>query len=146
MEVPKEKLGFQAIAVVAAIDMKGRVVTMVVKEKSINIGSFIEFLIKLGKRMDGRKTYVLVDNLNIHYNQAVIQKAREHNLVLIYNATYSSHLNPIERLWALSKRQFIKDCVTDANFANQAEVEAFVSKCILTANRETLEKHVFVCL
>ena len=41
MEVPKEKLGFQAIAVVAAIDMKGRVVTMVVKEKSINIGSFI---------------------------------------------------------------------------------------------------------
>ena len=36
--------------------------------------------------------------------------------------------------------------MTDADFGNQAEVEAFVGKCILTADKETLEKHVFVCL
>ena len=79
-------------------------VTLLLKEKSIKIGSFIEFLIKLGRRMNKQKTYILMDNLQAHHNPAVTNKAREYNQVLLYNATYSSHLNPIERLWALAKR------------------------------------------
>ena len=66
--------------------------------------------------------------------------------MLIFNAAYSSHLNPIERLWAVAKRQFIKDCVTDANFKLQEEVKALVMKCILEASSVTLEKHVYACL
>jgi len=55
-------------------------------------------------------------------------------------------LNPIERLWAVAKRQFIKDCVTDADFRMQEEVKALVKKCIIEASFETLEKHVYACL
>ena len=134
------------MATVAAIDLQGRVVTLLLKPMSIKQGNFVEFLIKLGRRMNKQRTHVVLDNLNAHYGPAVTEKAKFYNLVLHYNPTYSSHLNPIERLWALAKRQFIKDCATDSDFANQAEVEAFVGKCIMTASRETLEKHVYGCL
>ena len=89
---------------VAAIDLKGKVVTLVLKPLSIKRGDFLEFLIKLGKRMNKQRTHVVLDNLNQHYGDAVRNMAKQYNLVLHYNPTYSSHLNPIERLWALSKR------------------------------------------
>ena len=54
-------------------------VTLLLKEKSIKIGSFIEFLIKLGRRMNKQRTYVLMDNLQAHHNPAVTNKAREYN-------------------------------------------------------------------
>ena len=55
-------------------------------------------------------------------------------------------MNPIERFWAVSKRQFIKDCVTDADFRNQEEIKALVMKNIIKASSDTLEKHVYACL
>ena len=55
-------------------------------------------------------------------------------------------MNPIVRFWAVSKRQFIKDCVTDADFRNQEEIKALVMKNILEASSDTLEKHIYACL
>lgn len=75
-----------------------------------------------------------------------LDKARQNNQELIFNASYTSHLNPIERLWALAKRQFIKDSVTHADFRLQSEVKALVLKCIIGAPALTLEKHVFACM
>jgi len=49
-------------------------------------------------------------------------------------------------LWAVSKRQFIKDCVTDADFRNQEEIKALVMKNIIEASSDTLEKHIYACL
>ncbi len=69
--------------------------------------------------------------------------AFKNNQVLIFNASYSNHLNPIERLWAVAKRQFIKDCVTDADFRMQEKVKSLVKKSILEASSETLEKHIY---
>ena len=74
------------------------------------------------------------------------ENAFQNNQVLIFNASYSSHLNPIERLWAVAKRQFIKDCVTHADFRLQEEVKALVKKSIIEASSETLEKHIYACL
>ena len=82
----------------------------------------------------------------MHHTHIVKDNAFKNNQVLIFNASYSSHLNPIERLWAVAKRQFIKDCVTDADFRLQEEVKALVKKSILEASSETLEKHVYSCL
>ena len=88
----------------AAIDLQGRVVTLLLRPLSIKTGDFVEFIIKLGRRMDKQRTHVVLDNLQLHFSPAVTNKAKEYNLVLHYNPTYSSHLNPIERLWALSER------------------------------------------
>lgn len=114
--VDKEKLGFKAIAVVAAINLTGHVVALLAKEKSIVTGDFLEFLGKLNKRMKGAETLVFLDNLSLHHTNIIAQKAKALKQVLVFNAPYSSHLNPIERLWALAKRQFTKNCVTDADF------------------------------
>jgi transposase len=66
--------------------------------------------------------------------------------VLLFNAGYSSQLNPIERLWAISKRQFTKDCVTDADFRNQEQIKALVMKSIIESSSETLKKKIHACL
>ncbi len=106
----------------------------------------MDFLRALRTRMKRQKTYIFLDNLQVHHTHLVRNNAEENNQVLIFNASYSSHLNPIERLWAVAKRQFIKDCVTDADFRMQEEVKALVKKCILEASSDTLEKHMYSCL
>ena len=146
MKVDKAKIGFKCIAVVAAIDIQGRVVTLLQRDLSIKTSDFVDFLRALRTRMKRQKTYIFLDNLQVHHTHLVRDNAEENNQVLIFNASYSSNLNPIERLWAVAKRQFIKDCVTDADFRMQEEVKALVKKCIIEASFETLEKHVYACL
>lgn len=121
-EILKNKLGFEAVAVVAAINLKGHVVAMLIQRQSIKIADFLEFLNKLAERMRHRKTFIFINNLTLHHTVALRNQAKANNQELYFNAAYSSHLNPIERLWALAKRQFRKDCITDANFASQAEI------------------------
>ena len=55
-------------------------------------------------------------------------------------------MNPIKQSWAVFKRQFIKDFVTDADFRNQEEIKALVMKNIIEASSDTLEKHIYACL
>ena len=52
-------------------------------------------------------------------------------------------MNPIESFWAVFKRQFIKDCVTDADFRNQEEIKALGMKNIIEASSDSIEKHFF---
>ena len=81
--------------------------------------------------MRGEKTYVFLDNLRIHNTLIIASKAQANNQVLIFNASYSSQLNPIERLCAVAKRQFVEDCMTEVDFKQQEEVKAFFKKSIL---------------
>ena len=71
MKIDKAKIGFKAIAVVAAINLKGRVIALLVKEKSIITSDFVEFLKKIRQRMYKAKTYVFLDNLNIHHTNII---------------------------------------------------------------------------
>jgi len=42
----------------------------------------------------------------MHYNKEFKALVKSHGHELIYNASYQSPLNPIERLWAIAKRSF----------------------------------------
>ena len=119
MKIDKAKISFKCIAVVTAIDIQGRVVALLQRDLSIKTSDFVDFLRALRTRMKKQKTYIFLDNLQVHHTHVVRENAFKNNQVLIFNASYSSHLNPIERLWAVAKRQFIKDCVTDADFRLQ---------------------------
>ncbi len=107
------------IAVVRAIEVQVRVIALLQRDLSIKTTDFLDFLSSLRKRMERQKTFVFLDNLQVHHTLIVRDKAFKNHQVLIFNASVSSHLNPIERLWAVAKRQFIKDCVTDADFRMQ---------------------------
>ncbi len=52
----------------------------------------------------------------------------------------------IERLWAIAKRQFAQDLITEANYKDKEQIKALVLKSILHASESTLKKHVFACL
>ena len=141
--IDKAKIGFKCIAVVGAINVQGRVVALLQRDLSIKTSDFVEFLRVLRTRMKRQKTYIFLDNLQVHHTHLVRDNAFKNNQVLIFNASYSSHLNPVERLWAIAKPYLIKDCVTDADFRMQEEVKALVKKSILEGSTETLEKHIF---
>ena len=76
----------------------------------------------------------------------VLERARKNKQEFIFNAAYSSVYNHIERLWAIAKRQFARDLITDANYNDKEQIKALVMKSILQASDKTLEKHVFACL
>ena len=134
------------MAVVAAINIKGQVVALHAKESSICTEDFIVFLNQMRRHRKNRKTYVFLDNLSFHHSRVVLERARKNKQEFIFNAAYSSVYNPIERLWAIVKRQFARDLITEANYNDKEQIKALVVKSILQASESTLTKHVFACL
>ena len=63
----------------------------------------MDFLKQVARKMNYRKTYMLVDNLPVHRTDNVKAQAKRSKVELIFNGTYSSEFNPIERLWAWAK-------------------------------------------
>ena len=76
----------------------------------------------------------------------VLERARKNKQEFIFNATYSSVYNPIERLWAIAKRQFARDLITEANYKDKKQIKALVMKRIVEASDRTLQRLVFACL
>ena len=101
--VVKNKLGFTAVAVVGALDLKGRLIANEICDNFIDATVFIELLKGISSHYGGRRSYVFVDNLRMHHSAVVKETAAQLNCELIYNAPYSSEFNPIERFWAYSK-------------------------------------------
>ena len=77
--VDKAKIGFKAIAVVAAINLSGEVVEVLIRENSICHPDFEAFLNALRTKMRSRKTYIFVDNLRIHHMLSTRDRARQNN-------------------------------------------------------------------
>ena len=75
MLVDKKKLGFKAIAVVAGMDIKGDVVAITMRDKSICSPDFIKFLNELRQHFKRKKTYIFLDNLSFHHSHIVAKCA-----------------------------------------------------------------------
>ena len=103
----KKKIGFGAIAVVAAIDMTGRVVAKHIVDRSITGESFIIFLEEVAKFTQKSRALMVVDNLALHRMTIVRNKASQLNIDLCYNGIYSSaDFMPIERIFSWTKARF----------------------------------------
>ena len=46
-----------------------------------------------------------MDRLNVHRSQRVLKFAKSNGFRIVFNASYSPDYNPIERVFALAKRQ-----------------------------------------
>lgn len=104
--VVRNAISFPAIAVVAAIDIQGNLVSYLIKDFSIKKPDFIKFLKVTKQKTRGSKTYILLDNLRAHHSKDVSDVAERNNQDLLFNGSYSSELNPIEFLWYLAKAKF----------------------------------------
>lgn len=130
---------------VAAINLKGEVVAMHMQDFSIKWESFLEFL-KLLKPKKSRKTFVFLDNLKAHHNLNVKAYAKEANIELVFNAAYSSELNPIERLWLFSKRLFYKRIIEFSDWKDRDRLYALIDECIKAVPTSYIKSHVDRCM
>ena len=62
----------------------------------------------------------------------VLERARNNKQEFIFNSAYSSVYNPIERLWAIAKRQVARDFITEADYKVKEQIKALVMKSILS--------------
>ncbi len=75
----RNALSFPAIAVVAAIDINGKLISYLIKEFSIKKPDFIQFLKLTKRKTNGKKTFILLDNLRAHHSNDVSDVAEWNN-------------------------------------------------------------------
>ena len=116
--VPRKKLGFKAIAVAAAMNVRGEIVAWHIQDHSIDTEAFMEFLRHLKDHIGRKKAVLVLDNLGVHRTNKSQELARKFGIELVFNGTYSSEYMPIERLWAWAKLRFTRACADGAPYHN----------------------------
>ncbi len=71
MKIKKANIGFKCIALVAVIDVERRVVALLQRDLSIKKTDFVDFLRSLRTRIKRQKTYVFLENLQVHHTHIV---------------------------------------------------------------------------
>jgi transposase len=75
--------------------------------ETLNKESTIDFLRKLKTKNNGKKLFVICDNVRYQYAKAVREEAKVLDIQLIYLPSYSPNLNLIERYWGFLKKNVI---------------------------------------
>ena len=127
---------------VAAINVAGEVVAVHMADGSIDRVEFKKFLGKIFRKYGGERVNIYLDNLNVHKGDEIKSYCEDNNAELLFGPTYSSHLNPIERLWAFAKGPWRKRCVMECDFANRSQVKSMILQCIDEAPTSGIEKKV----
>lgn len=97
-------------------------------DESIKIDSFIDFLEKVVESNNGKKVFMIVDNLRVHHAKLVKAWEEEHKdkIKLFYLPPYSPEYNPDEYLNQHYKRNANKNCIP----LDQKELRANTEKYI----------------
>ena len=81
---------------------------IIVKEYDIlNQDSTIDFLCRIKANNNGKKIYIICDNVRYQYAKGVREKAKELGIRIIYLPSYSPNLNLIERYWGFLKKNVL---------------------------------------
>ena len=72
-----------------------------------NTTTFFRFLFKVVKHFEGRKVYMILDNVRFHHSRRLkpILERYKHRIELIFLPPYSPDLNPVERVWWLMRKE-----------------------------------------
>ncbi len=111
---------------------------------SLKSNKFINFINKVKTNTNNKLTFFL-DNASIHRSKLFKKYAYENKIKLIYNVPYHSHLNPIEYVFSLLRRELLNGDTSSlksiglivANFKkniNKNIIENIFNKCINEIN------------
>jgi transposase len=95
----------KSLALFGAVNLRnGQLVTQF--EKKFNAMTFQTFLEKLLHHAEGRRLVVILDNAKYHHANVLKPFLWIHRkeLKLVFLPSYSPELNPIERVWKLTRR------------------------------------------
>ena len=89
----------QKLSMIATVTNQGKTRWMIIDE-AFNDDKLIEFMQALIKDAQGKKIFLILDNLRVHHSKPVIEWAALHkeDIELFYLPSYSPELNPEERL------------------------------------------------
>ena len=114
-----------------------------VLEEHNNTDVFMNFMIALKKKCEGKKVLVVLDNHTIHYSKK-LDEVYDQNFKEMFLPIYSSPLNPIERLWSCMKRIWAKSMSLLAeeimSHRRLKKKDDFMMKRLMSKVREILGK------
>ena len=140
------KLRFPAVGVCGAIDSTGKLQVKLIKKGGIKTEDFVEFLRRVKRKYPKGPVYILLDNLHAHHADLTTNYAERVGIKLVFNASYNSEINPIERLWNYAKRAFQKEAVKIEDWGDHKRIHDLVKKCLKGVNPESLRMRVKTCL
>ena len=71
-----------------------------------NTATFFRFLIKAVNAFEGKKLYMVLDNVRFHHAKRLkpILERYKHRIEPVFLPPYSPDLNPVERVWWLMRK------------------------------------------
>jgi transposase len=139
--------------VVAGVSAENGMEAYLMKPKSINSDSFIEFIEILLHNNDPRFIAIFMDNASIHHSKKVTKFCTLLGLQLIFNVPYCPQYNPIERVWSVIKNLYKRMKLKQISYKNPKKHELLVrnsmdsiidktvrSICLNTIHKEVLNK------
>ena len=73
-----------------------------------NSNLFMNFMHAVKTKCQGRRVVVVLDNLRIHHSKK-LNEIYTNDFKEYFMTTYSSELNPIERIWSIVKRKWTQN-------------------------------------
>jgi len=99
----------------------------------------LEFIQAIRRRYpDGRRIYLVLDNLPTHKHAYVVHWCAQHNIELVFTATNASWMNRIESHFAPFRR-FVLD---NSDYANHDEIAKAAQGYIRWRNRDARNKRI----
>ena len=100
--------GRQRYNVLGALDYVTKAVTRVCDDKKMDSARVIALLEKVAEAYAGREVTLVMDNAKYQRNRAVLERAEELGIAILFIPPYSPNINLIERLWRMVKSELRK--------------------------------------
>jgi transposase len=99
--------GRNRINVLGAVNAVSKEVSTLINTTYITAETIMEFLILLKEKYSQKSICLVLDNAKYQHCNAVMEKACELGITLLFLPPYSPNLNIIERLWKFTKKQIL---------------------------------------
>lgn len=117
--------GRQRYNVLGAYCVQTHEYLILLTEKNINQERLIEFVIRLRAHQPNGQIYLILDNASYNHAHNVETIAYQQGVRLEFLPPYSPNLNPIERLWKFTRKEFFKDKYRDTFAKFCAQLDEF---------------------
>jgi transposase len=99
--------GRNRINVLGAVNGVSKEVTTLINTTYITAQTIMDFLVQLKEKYGPKPIVLVLDNAKYQHCNAVMKKAEELGITLLFLPPYSPNLNIIERLWKFTKKQIL---------------------------------------
>jgi transposase len=99
--------GRNRINVLGAVHAISKEVTTLINTTYITAETVMEFPVQLKEKYALKPIFLVLDNARYQHCNAVMEKAEELGITLVFLPPYSPNLNVIERLWKFTEKQIL---------------------------------------